>query len=215
MNPLSAVTAGLGAVQSIVGFVQKGKANREIKNLIDQRKPFETEEGTYDLRNSAAARTANGLGATTLDYLLGQTDRAFSSSVSASQLLGGNPNDLSGAFQKKIDSIMKIGMEDAQAGLKAYTIYAQAQDALNKSKEAEQISKDNLLKDQIQAAAARGADATKNIQGGLNTVLGAASASQQMNLYKDKTEALKPVGYGGQKINLRLPMGGIDEQFTG
>lgn len=190
INPASAVELGLGVVQGILGAVKQGKERRIINGLVKSRQAFQTPEEIYQQLNATESAASNGLGSETLNYLTGETNRAFSSGIGASTLLGGDPNDLSALFDQKMQGIMKIGAENHAANLANFTRYLGALNTLSDNKAAEQISKDNLIKDQIQAASAAGGQGTLNLQGGINTFLSGIATNQQSKLFTDRTNAL-------------------------
>lgn len=181
-------TAALGLVQAGVGFIGKGKRTREMNALIAQRKAFQTPDEILKIEQGTQQRTANGLGAETLDYLTNQNDRAFSSAIGSANLLGGDPNSSASIFDQNFNNIMKIGSENHAANLANFTQYLGALNTVAENKAAEQVSKDNLLKDQIQAKAAAAADANKNIQNGLNTAVAGAGAYAAGQLGLDTTK---------------------------
>lgn len=181
-------TAALGLVQAGVGFIGKGKRTREMNALIAQRKAFQTPDEILKIEQGTQQRTANGLGAETLDYLTNQNDRAFSSAIGSANLLGGDPNSSASIFDQNFNNIMKIGSENHAANLANFTQYLGALNTVAENKAAEQVSKDNLLKDQIQAKAAAAADANKNIQNGLNTAVAGAGAYAAGQLGLDATK---------------------------
>lgn len=179
-------TAAIGLVQTGLGFIGKGKRTRELNALVKQRKAFETPDEIFNILNATQSKASNGLGAETLDYLNTNNDRAFSSAVGSANLLGGDPNSSAAIFDQNFQGLMKIGSENHAANLKNFSQYLGALDTVAQNNAAEQISKDNLLKDQIQAKAAAAADANKTIQNGINTMIGAGSAYAAGQLYKDK-----------------------------
>ena len=180
-------TAAIGLVQTGLGFIGKGKRTREMNALIAQRKAFQTPDEILKIEQGTQANTANGLGAETLSFLTNQSERAFSGAVGSANLLGGDPNTSASIFDQNFNNIMKIGSENHAANLAKFTQYLGALNTVAENKVAEQVSKDNLLKDQIQAKAAAGADANKNIQNGLNTAVAGAGAYAAGQLYKDKS----------------------------
>jgi hypothetical protein len=64
-------------------------------------------------------------------------------------------------------------------------------DMVAQNKAAEQGSQQNIVKDQLQAAAADGAAANATINGGINTVLAGYSSYQQGQLYKEYLKTQK------------------------
>ena len=195
IDPQSAVqlgTAAIGLVQTGLGFIGKGKRTRELNALIAQRKAFETPDEIFKIEQGTEQRVANGMGAETLDYLTNQTERAFSSAVGSANLLGGDPNASASIFDQNFNNIMKIGSENHAANLENFKQYLGALNTVAENKAAEQVSKDNLVKDQIQAKAAAAAEANKNIQNGINTMVsaGSAYAAGQLGLEKPQKKAV-------------------------
>ena len=192
IEPISAaVTAGLGVIQAVGGKIQHDKAVKEINALVASRKPFKTPDEVYKSLNATENRVGQGLGASTLAYLTGETDSAFSGAIGSNNLLGGDANSASALFSQKMSGIMKIGAENHLANLSNFTRYLGALDTLGKNKEAEQVSADNLIKDGLQAASAKGGQGTLALQGGINTALAGLSAYQQSQLYQDRTKAIR------------------------
>ena len=182
---IGAVNAGLGVVQTISGLIGKGKARRKIDKLLAQRKAYQTPEETYKALEATKQNAQTGFGAETLKYLTGSADRAFSSSVGAATLLGGDPNDLGAIFEQRMNESMKISGQDTALRMANFSKFLTALNTVAENKAAEQISRDNLIKDRIQAASAQGADATKNLQGGLNSILAGGSMMAASGLFGD------------------------------
>lgn len=181
--PVAAITAGLGAIQTLVGLFGRGRRKRQIQRLQSQRKAFETPEEVFQALNAAEFNAQTGLGAETLAYLTGGIDRTFASTVGAATRLGGDPNVLSRAFEQYALQGQRIGSLDQSARMANFGQYLTALNTVAQNRAAEQVSRDNLLKDQIQALSAQGADDTKNIQSGLNATLSGLSAIASANLY--------------------------------
>ena len=163
IDPQSAValgTAAIGLVQTGLGFIGKGKRTRELNALIAQRKAFETPDEIFKIEQGTQQRASTGLGAETLNYLTNNNDRAFSSAIGSANLLGGDPNASAAIFDQNFTGLMKIGAANQAANLANFTQYLGALNTKAENAAAEQISKDNLLKDQIQAKAAAAADAS-------------------------------------------------------
>jgi len=203
-----AVQAGLGVIQTVDGFIQRGKAKKQMAKLQAQRKAYETPEEVYKILQATQQNAQTGLGAQTLNYLTGNADQVFSQAIGAITLNGGDPNSLGALFEQRVNQSMAIGAQDQAAQMANFAKYLGALNTLGENKAAEQQSKDNLLKDQIQAASAQGADATKGIQSGTNAVIGSFAAGQQMNLYKDQLDFLRGSGniVGGNGYSTAPPL---------
>ncbi len=177
------VTAGLGLVQGIGGLIGQSKAKKEMAKLQSQRKSFVTPDEVYQILNATQSNASQGLGAETLQYLTGTADNAFSSAIGASALNGGNPNDMGALFEQRVQQSMAVGAQNTAAQMANFSKYLGALNTVADNDAAEQISRDNLLKDQIQAVSAKGGEATKSLQSGTNAILGSLAAGQQMKLY--------------------------------
>lgn len=176
---------GLAAVQVATGIAKNAKANKATKELLKERKPYETPDEVFKILNATQANAQSGYDAETLDYLNNQTDRAFSSAIGASELLGGDPNDLSAIFDQKMQQVMKIGAENHALNMTNFNKYLGALEMVGKSSDAEYVSEQNLIKDKLQAEAAKKAQADENIQNGLNLGLEAGSSLLSNDLYGD------------------------------
>lgn len=179
------IALALAAVQVGTGIAKNAKANKATKELLKERKPYETPDEVFKILNATQANAQSGYDAETLDYLNNQTDRAFSSAIGASELLGGDPNDLSAIFDQKMQQVMKIGAENHALNMTNFNKYLGALEMVGKSSDAEYVSEQNLIKDKLQAEAAKKAQADENIQNGLNLGLEAGSSIISNDLYGD------------------------------
>lgn len=179
------IAAALAAVQVVGGVVKNAKANKATKELLKERKPYETPDEVFKILNATQANAQSGYDAETLDYLNNQTDRAFSSAIGASELLGGDPNDLSAIFDQKMQNVMKIGAENHALNMANFNKYLGALEMVGKSSDAEYVSGQNILKDKLQAEAAKKEQADENIQNGLNLGMQAGSSLLSNDLYSD------------------------------
>lgn len=174
----------LGVAQTVYGAISGNNAQQGIEKAMAKRKAFVTPDEVFKILN---ATQYNAQGDTvTRDFQMGQVDRAFANSVGTAQRLGADPNDLSALFDQKIQGILKVGEQFHNSNMQAFGGYLSALNVVAENKAAEQISRDNMLKDEIQAFAQRKRDATGNVSGGINTVLSGLSAAQQMDLYKQQ-----------------------------
>lgn len=180
---------GLAAAQTALGLVQSISGDAKMKKLLAQRRGFVTPDEIYDILNATASRASSGYDPGTLNYLTNQVDRGFSSSINAATLLGGDPNDLSAIFDQKIQASMKIGAENQLLNMKNFERFLQAESVLADNKAAEQKSREDILKDKIQAAAINKQAGLQNIGSGLNAGLSVASSYGTANLYKDMATA--------------------------
>lgn len=161
----------VGTVQAVAGLIQQGKANRKADRLFKQRKAFQTPAEIFDILQMSQNNAQTGLGAETTNYLTGQADRGLSSSLNTAAMLGADPNQLGGTLDSYFQDIFKIGNENELAKMKKFDNLLNATQLVAQNNEAEQISEDNLLKDQLQATGASKAAGVQNTQSGLNLVM--------------------------------------------
>lgn len=177
------VSVGLGLAQGVYGAIKKGKAEREMQKLLAERKAYQTPEEVFMQLQATQQKAGQGMGADVLNYLTTGANRDFSSGVGAATRLGGNANDLAALFDKRIMASMGIAGQNQAQKMANFSQYLGALGTMAENRTAEWQSQENILKDRIQAVSGQGADATRNIQGGLNTVLGGVSAAGMSNLY--------------------------------
>lgn len=176
---LSIIQGGAGLVQTITG------ANK-TKNLIQRRKAYQTPEEYFKILNATASRAAEGYDPVTMSYLTNQADRAFGASIGTATRLGADPNQLSAILDQRIQASMKVGAENAALNLQNFNRYLSALDVLGQNDAAEQKSRDDLLKDQIQSAAAEKQAGVQNIINAASSYLGATSAAGAAGLYLER-----------------------------
>lgn len=184
----------LTAGQGILGAIQADKGDERTKALLRKRKAFQTPEEIFDILQATESRASTGYDPATLSYLTGETDRAFNSSLETARLLGADPNTLGAAFDQKVTSIMKIGAENHALNLENFNRYLGAKELVAANDAAEQKSKQDLLKDDIQAAVADKQAGVQNVGNAINSTIGLISAGKTEELYKDRTQAMKEAG---------------------
>lgn len=186
----------VGAAQLGLGAVQKGVANREAKKALAMRKAYSTPAEIYKILQATENRAQQGFDPVTLDYLTNETDRAFTSALGTAEMLGADPNMLSGLFDQKMQGIMKIGAENHQLNMQNFSQYLGALSTVAGSKDAEWLDQENKVKDLQQKAAIDKADATKQISEGLDSAITGVALLAEENLYKDKEEERFSKEYG-------------------
>lgn len=201
------VQGGLGVVQTISGLFGRGRRRRQMERLQAQRKAFQTPDEVFQQLNATQYNAQTGLGAETLNFMMGSADRAFSSSIGAATRLGGDPNSLSRIFDQRVMQGMQIGSLDQNARMANFGQYLNALGTVAQNRAAEQISRDNLLKDRIQALSAQGADDTRNIQSGLNSILAGGTAIAASTLYNNRGSV--DLGANGVDVSGGSAIGGL------
>lgn len=187
VNPLGLALAG---GQAALGVIQTISANAKINRLLGQRRAYQTPEEIYKILQ-ATQQAMGGYDSTTLNFLTNQTDRAFDQATGAAVRLGGNPNDLSALFDRKIQSVMKIGADNHAINMEQFGKYLSALDTVAANKAAEQKSQQDIIKDKIQAASADKAAGIQNIGSAANAFIGLDASAKTSNLYTMIEKLLK------------------------
>jgi hypothetical protein len=219
-GPVGAVTAGLGLAETIAGIIGKNKSQNKIEDLMAQRSAYQTPEEVYKILEATQQNAQTGFGATTLGYLTNQADRAFSSSVGSANLLGGDANDLAALFDQRMNESFKIAGQDQALQFANFNKFLGALNTVSDNKAAEWQSQQNIIKDQIQATAASGADANKMIGEGINAGIGSLSAAQQMKLYNqdlntiNSVDGSNPLGAGYSTSGAVIPTRRATNNYT-
>lgn len=229
----AAIVVGLGTVA--YGAYSKSRANKKAKEALAKRKAYTTPDEVYQILDALENKSQGDV--ITRDFQTQQLDNSFSQQLGVAELLGADPNDLSGMFQQKINGILQVGQQFHASNMEAFGKYLGGLDMVVQNKAAEQGSQQDIVKDEIQAAAADKQAANQSINSGINTILSGYSAYQSNQLYKQYlnnqktgfdnstiTGAIQPlsssvqsstvtpqrtVGTGVQNIN-QNPLGAVD-----
>lgn len=183
------VAAVLPIVQGILGTIQSTTGANRARNLLQRRQSYRTPEEYFQILNATSSLAGQGFDPFTLNYLTGETDRAFGASIGAATRLGGDPNLLSQLFDQKMQGVLKIGAENATRNLENFTKYLGALDVIGQNKAAEQKSQQDLLKDQLQAAVGDKREGIQNIINAANAYLGLAAAHGTSGLFRGQPES--------------------------
>lgn len=170
--PLPLVAAGIGAavggIQALIEGGEAKEANRDLQRLFSQRKAYKTPAEIFDILNLTESNAAHGYSDETLNYLTGQAGAGLSGTLGTAERLGADPNQLSGILDSYYGDIFKIGAENDLVKMKKFDSLTNAIGLVAQNKEAEYQSRENLIKDQMQAAAARLSKAEQGVNSGLN-----------------------------------------------
>lgn len=209
MSFVAVAAAVVGVTGIVVGAVQTGKANKRIKNAMNQRKAFKTPDEVFQLLNSAQSKAQGDT--ITRDFQQNQLDMGFADALSTAENLGAGPNSLSSLFGKKIQGQLQIGEDFHRSNMEAWGNYAKALAIVGENKAAEQASQDNIWKDYMQSLAKQKVDANATLNNGINTTIGAAAAyGTAHGNYgkKDKTDTSELGSFGGAGGDSSAGMGG-------
>lgn len=205
LNPIAAVNDALAAVQTGIGIVKSIGAKKRINNLIDQLTPYTTPDSFYQGFNLTESRAQGDT--VTRQYQTNALDNTFASYLSSATNLGADPNALSAAFGQKIQGMMQIGEQFHQSNTEAFSAMLQGYNALAQNKTAEWASKNNRIKDKIQAENANFKTANDNINNGLNSLQSSLSAQQIADMFKQNV-ASGDTGIVGSRISV-APVGSM------
>jgi len=182
------VAVGVGIATTAYGAYSKGRANKKQREALSKRKAYTTQDETYQILNALENRSQGDT--QTRDFQTQQIDNSFAQQLGVAELLGADANDLSGMFQQKMQGILQVGQQFHASNMEAFGKYIGGLDMLAKSKDAEYASQQNIVKDELQAAAADSQAANATINSGINTALAGFSAAQSNKLYKDYQQSL-------------------------
>lgn len=177
----------IGIGQTIGGFIQTSRANKNLNKLFKRRRAYQTPDEIFDILNMATSNASAGYSPETLDYLTSGANTALSASLGTASRLGADPNALGGLLDQYSRDIFKIGGENELVKMRKFDGVMNAMQLVAQNKEAEQISRDNLIKDQMQAEAQKLAAGNQNIQSGLNLITNSASSAATSGLYGNNT----------------------------
>lgn len=180
------INLAVGGLQTLLNAGKEKKANKELKRLFSQRKAFQTPEEIFDILNLTQFNAAQGFSDDTTAYLTGEAGAGLAGSLGTATRLGADPNALAGTIDQYYKDIFKIGAESDLVKMKKFDSFTNALNLVAENDAAEQISADNLIKDQMQAVASRVGAANQGQQSGLNLALSSLSALAGMGLYGDK-----------------------------
>lgn len=189
---MSWAAVAVGAISIGVGVVKGAKAKKDAKAAQAKIQPYKTPQEVYDVLNATQSNAGSGFDATTLDYLTNQSDNAFAGSLGTAERLGADPNALSAIFGQKINGIMEIGAQNHQMQMSNFSAYLNALSSVGANDAAEQKSKQDLLKDQLQQIAQEKQIASQQISQGINAgIAGAANYSMGKLYNPDGTLKIK------------------------
>lgn len=209
-DALPFVGAGLGVLQTGLGIIEKAKSQRKINGLLDQRKAFQTSGQVYGIVN-ATLNDSQG-DTITRDYETNQIGQNLSNTLGTATRLGADPNVLSGLFQQSIEGQMRVGNEFHKSNTEAFSNVINAFKLLSDNKDAEFASEQDIIKDRLAAAGANLQTGTKNVSGGINTILSSLSSKATGDLFKQKTQKTPDLTTMLNDFSLK---NSIDKQLSG
>lgn len=158
----------IGGIQALIESGKAKRANADLQKLFKQRKAYSTPKEVFDILNLTEFNAQQGFSDQTTEYLTGQAESGLAAGLGTAKLLGADPNQLGGILNQYYGDIFKIGAESDLVKMKKFDSFTNALQLVAQNKDAEFQSADNLIKDQMQAAAARLGSAERGISSGLN-----------------------------------------------
>lgn len=183
---MSPIGLGVAAAQGALGIAQTVMGSIQQKKWLKQLKAFQTPDEVGKALNLTQSMAQNGYDAFTLNYLNSGVDRAAESSLGAATRLGADPNQLSDILDQRMQGLYKIGAENHNLNMANVNKYLGALEVVAKNKEAEWASQQDIVKQNLQAAAAKLKDGMGNIGGAANNLISMEAAKNTANLYLDK-----------------------------
>lgn len=184
----SVIGAGAGLIQTVIGAIGQGKANKKLKKLFKQRSEFQTPQEVFDILNSTQYNAQSGYDPQTLDFLTNSADRSFATQTGTALRLGADPNMVAGLDDRYLQDIMRIGSDNATLQLQNFDKFLNAKQLVATNKEAEWQSKENLIKDQMQAITGQAAAGAQNVNSGFNLLTQGIANYGTAQLYKDRNK---------------------------
>lgn len=177
------VGLALGGLQTALGIYQGIAGDARAQRVMRKRRAFQTPEEILDLAKFDQSQVGSGLDPQTLQYLTGNADNALSTSLNTAARLGADPNQLSNLLDQRFQQNLSIGAQNQLENMKKFSTYRDSLQILAANDAAEQKSREDLLKDQLQAASAMQQQAVPNVLGGGNTILNTLSAAKTAELF--------------------------------
>ncbi len=171
-------TAIAGGIQGVLGVTETIINSIKAKKLTKRLKPLKTSEKRYNILNATEQAAMGGFDPITLKFLTDQTGRGTAGVLGAATRLGADPNQLSAILDQNIQATMRIGAENHEKQMTNFVRYLGALEMVGGAEEAEQVSKNNIIKNQLKQAAEGKKEGVQNLFGGANAMLGAWANSE-------------------------------------
>ena len=185
MSVAAIAAAVVGVTGIVVGAVQTGKANKRIKNAMNQRKPYQTPDEVYKILNAAENKSQGDT--ITRDYNTNQLDMSFADALGTAETLGAGPNQLSALFGQKVNGMLQVGEQYHRSNMEGWGNYMKALAVVGENKAAEQTSRDNIWKDYIQALSKQKEAGQTTTNAGINNLISGIGIYGTNQLYTDKS----------------------------
>lgn len=195
MSFAAVAAAVVGVTGIVVGAVQTGKANKRIRNAMNQRKTYQTPDEVYKLLN-ASENKAQG-DTLTRDFQMNQLDMGFADALGTAETLGAGPNTLAALFGQKMQGILQVGEEFHRSNMESFGNYLKALAVVGENKAAEWQSNDNKWKDYMAALSKQKEAGQATTNAGINSLISGIATYGSNQLYKDKSTG-KETSFSGK-----------------
>lgn len=185
-----------GGIQSLIGAGQARRANRNLKRLFSQRKAYQTPEEIFEILQLTQSNASQGFSDETLQVLEGNAGRGLSATLGSATRSGADPNQLSGVLDNYFQNIFKIGTENELVKMKKFDDFTNALRTVADNRTAEWQSEENLIKDQMQAEAAKLGAGQMNLSSGLNLAFNGITNLLAGDLYGESGKKPPPGSAG-------------------
>lgn len=181
------------------------RANNLKKQIQDYKTPKELEQ----IYNATQSMASSGFDPATLEYMTGQTNKQSAAALGTAARMGADPNALGAILDQNLDRLVQIGSENARMNMQRFGQFMEASQMLASSRDAERVSKNNRIKDELQQAATDKAQGFANFGNALNTLVSVDANNKIGKLFTDQggnttgastmptprsTEPIQPVG---------------------
>lgn len=186
------VTVGTVAsvAQAGYGLFKEISGSEKLKKLLTQRKSYTTPAEIMKILNLALSQ--GGGDTTTRDYETGQVKQETSAAIHAALRLGANPNDLSSLFQQSVGRMLQIGDQFHKSNMESFSKIMEGYNLVAENKTAEWKTQQDIIKDQMQAAAGKTASGTQDLNNAVNSIIAILSSNKTSDLFKTGAEAMLP-----------------------
>lgn len=184
-----AVNLGLGAVETAVGFIKEGKANKEARKLEATRPKLKSSPFIKDQLSLAESELGTGLSADAKTAYEEGIDKSLSTSLNAILKGGGSVNNVGEVFSNSQEGRQRLALLKQNLRLNQINNLVRSQDAAEQERqEMFGFNEWQPWADKAQAVAASRQGAENMIFGGLQTAGSAAMRYSQRNRQESNFE---------------------------
>lgn len=218
---LALAQAGAGAVQTIVGGFQKGKAKRIAR--ANKRPVYKIQKPILDNQELIESRAGQGISDAGLQVMKQENERGVTSAIDAILAGGGSVNNIADLYSKFSDGTNKMALIDEEMRTRnVQNLITQNNQLAGEQDKAWQVNVFAPYADKAQAAAALTNQGSNNIWKGVNTMLSAGAnyatsqqyADQANNVYNQRGQTPATTGNNMIASPGDLGMGANPNQFN-